>query len=113
MNASFFTYAVACAATLAAWVVAMPAALAAEVAPAGELIAIAAPSPMVSTMTRDQCKAETLAARSSGALDWSGEQLHVIDAQALAGASRTREQRKADTLLAARHGQLMRAGEAS
>lgn len=115
MKLSSITRTIALAAALAASAVTAPAVLAGPVQTAGELTAFDQPTAMVSTLTREQVKADTLAAIRDGGLASGGERYDASDVaarQALAMSTRTRAERKAETLLAAQTGQLMRAGEA-
>jgi hypothetical protein len=82
--------------------------------PAGELIAVDVPA--TSTITREQRKAETLAANRNGALGdygqntWKAE--NVTPRAPLATSTKTRADRKAATMLAIQHKQMLPAGEA-
>jgi len=82
---------------------------------AGEL-AMSTPMP-ASTRTREQRKAETLAAARNGGLGSNGLALYranvVLGQQALAHSTKTRDERKAETLQAARDHKLPRPGELS
>ena len=113
MNASSIIRAVALAAAIAA---AAPLALADNVRPAGEVTAFDQAYPPASTKTREQRKAETLAANRNGGLGSPGAQLYytynVAPRLALAHSTKTRAERKAETMDAIHHGQLMGAGEA-
>jgi len=114
MNVSSITRTIALAATFAAGAVTAPAVLAGPVQTAGELTVFDPPA-MVSTLTREQVVADTLAAIRNGDLASAGEGYDASDVasrEALAASTRTRAERKAETLLAAQTGQLMRAGEA-
>ena len=61
--------------------------------------------------TRAQRKAETMAARYSGALPPAGDAAAMASLSPL-HSTKTRAERKAETLDAIHHHQLMRAGEA-
>jgi hypothetical protein len=80
---------------------------------AGEL---SAPVQWASTRTREERKAETLAANRKGELGSPGQALfkahNVAPMRALASSTKTRGERKAETTDAIRHHQLMPAGEA-
>jgi len=82
--------------------------------PAGELNM--AQAPMVSEKTREQRKAETLAANRNGALSAPGSVLYythnVAPRVALAASTKTRADRKAETMQAIKQHQIMGAGEA-
>ena len=84
-----------------------------QMMPAGEL---SAPVHMASTRTRDERKAETLAANRNGGLGSPGQALYkaynVTPRLALATSTKTRAERKAETMDAIMHHQIMRAGEA-
>jgi hypothetical protein len=81
--------------------------------PAGEL---SAPVHMASNRSREERKAETLAANRNGGLGSPGVALYngynVAPRQALAASTKTRADRKAETLQAIKLHQLMPAGEA-
>jgi len=85
--------------------------------PAGELSAADKQMPMASTKTREQNKAETLAANRNGSLGSPGQALYkannVAPREALAHSTKTRAERKQETLQAARDHKLMPAGEAN
>jgi len=84
-----------------------------QMMPAGEL---SAPVQLASTRTREERKAETLAANRSGGLGSPGQSLYkgynVTPRLALASSTKTRAERKAETMDAIKHHQVMRAGEA-
>ena len=84
-----------------------------QMMPAGEL---SAPVQMTSTRTREERKAETLAANRNGGLGSPGQALYktynVAPLQAFVGSTKTRAERKAETMDAIKHHQMMRAGEA-
>jgi hypothetical protein len=85
--------------------------------PAGEAIAANKQTiPATSTRTREQRKAETLAANSHGALSDYGPNAYrtydVTARQALTTSTKTRAEGKAETLQAAKDHKLMAAGEA-
>jgi len=128
MNATPLTRLVAFAAVLAAAAATAPAALAqadgtpltrdevkqqtraamqaGQMTPAGEL---SAPVHMISTKSREQRKAETLAA--SGPTRYEG--YDTPSAEALAHSTKTRAERKAETMDAIRNHQIVPAGEAA
>jgi len=85
-----------------------------QMMPAGEL---SAPVQLASTRTREERKAETLAANRSGGLGSPGQSLYkgynVAPREPLAHPTKTRDERKQETLQAARDHKLMPAGEAS
>ena len=87
--------------------------------PAGELSAAdkQSPMPVASTRTREERKAETLAANRNGGLGSPGQSLYKVNNVAprepLAHPTKTRDERKQETLQAARDHKLMPAGEAS
>jgi hypothetical protein len=81
----------------------------------GELNAPVAP--MVSTKTRAERKAETLAASRNGELASTGareyREYNVAPRDALAHSTKTRAERKAETMDAIKNKQIMPAGEAA
>jgi hypothetical protein len=87
-----------------------------QLLPAGEMNAADKPLPLASIKTREQRKAETLAANRNGGLGSPGQSLYnvhnVAPREALAHSTKTRAERKSETLEAARANQLMPAGEA-
>jgi len=107
MNVSSITRTIVLATAFAASAVTAPVVLAGQ--PAGELTVFDQSAPMVSTLTREQVKADTLVAVRDGGLVSAGEGSYASDPVT---SIKTRAQRKAETLLASRQGQLMRAGEA-
>jgi len=84
-----------------------------QMMPAGEL---SAPVQMTSIRTREERKAETLAANRNGGLGSPGQALYkgynVAPREALAHSTKTRAERKSETMDAIKHHQIMRAGEA-
>jgi hypothetical protein len=106
----------ALAAGLAALAAAAPAALAGEVAPTGELTVFSQPAPMASTKTREERKAETLAANRNGGLGSLGTQTYRTYnntlRDAIARSTKTRAEGKAETMQAIRQGHMVHAGEA-
>jgi hypothetical protein len=82
--------------------------------PAGELIAVDVSA--ASTITREQRKAETLAANRNGALDDYGQNTlyayNVAPRLPLATSTKTRADGKAATMQAIKQNQMLRAGEA-
>lgn len=82
--------------------------------PAGELIAVDMPT--ASTRTREQRKAETLAANRNGALSDLGVNTYRTynrtAADVLGPSTKTRAEGKAETMAAIKNKQVMRAGEA-
>ena len=136
MNASPLTRLFAIATVLAAAAAAAPAALAqtdgapvsreqvkqetraanmAGQIPTGELTAPVAP--MLSTKTREERKAETLAASRRGELASTGQrqyyEYNIAPREALAHSTKTRAERKAETMDAIKNKQIMPAGEAA
>src|SRR5262245_54454238 len=83
----------------------------------GELITMEKQMPSMSTVSRADRKAETLAANRNGGLGSPGQTLYktynVAPREALAHSTKTRAERKAETLQAVRDHKLMGAGEAS
>ena len=81
--------------------------------PAGELIAVDAP---VSTASRAERKAETLAVNRTGKLGDYGRNTwytyNVVPRLALDTSTKTRAERKAETMQAIQHKQMVPAGEA-
>ncbi|MFI4932277.1 MAG: hypothetical protein ACHP83_18690 [Burkholderiales bacterium] len=88
--------------------------MAGQMLPAGELIS--ANAPVASTRTREQRKAETLAANRNGALgDYGPNAYRPYNAafrEALAASTKTRADGKAETRQAIKQNQMLRAGEA-
>lgn len=88
--------------------------MAGQMMPAGELISVGAPA--ASTKTREQSKAETLAANRDGALGDFGPNTYktynVAPRAALATSTKTRADGKSETMQAIQHKQMLRAGEA-
>ncbi|MFI4931443.1 MAG: hypothetical protein ACHP83_14470 [Burkholderiales bacterium] len=87
-----------------------------ELLPAGEAIAANKQTLPASTKTREQRKAETLAANRNGALGDYGPNAYrtydVAARQALTTSTKTRADGKAETLQAARDHKLVAPGEA-
>ncbi|HEY6511149.1 MAG TPA: DUF4148 domain-containing protein [Burkholderiaceae bacterium] len=132
MNTAPLTRLVAFAAVLAAAAATAPAALAGDdgtpltrhevkqqtraamqagqMVPAGEM---SAPVHMTWSRSRDERKAETLAANRNGALATRYEGYTGKPADALAHSTKTRAERKAETMEAIRNHQIVRAGEAA
>ena len=83
--------------------------------PAGELIAV--DMPKTSTRTREERKAETLAASRRGELASTGQrqyyEYNIAPREALAHSTKTRAERKAETMDAIKNKQIMPAGEAA
>jgi len=83
---------------------------------AGELNAADKPMLVTSAKSREQQKAETLAAQRNGQLTSPGQSMYrtynVAPRESFAHSTKTRAERKAETLQAARNHQLMPAGEA-
>ena len=81
--------------------------------PAGELIPVDMDAP--STVSREQRKAETLAANRNGALgDYGPNTLYTYNValwKPLATSTKTRADRKAETMQAIQHHQMLPAGE--
>jgi len=81
----------------------------------GELITMEKQMPAVSTVSRSERKAETLAANKNGGLGSPGQSLYkgynVAPREPLAHPTLTRDERKSQTLAAARAHQLMPPGE--
>ena len=90
--------------------------MAGQLLPAGEVSAADAPAPMASTKTREQRKADTLAANRNGGLGSPGVALYkaynVAPRESVAHSTKTRADRKAETMQAVKLHQLLPAGEA-
>ena len=88
--------------------------MAGHMLPAGELISVDVPT--ASTRTREQRKAETLAANRNGALSDLGVNTYRTynrtAADVLGVSTKTRAEGKAETMQAIQHKQVMPAGEA-
>ena len=87
--------------------------MAGRMLPAGELIA--ADVPAASTVTREQLKAEVLAASRTGKLGDYGRNWYAYNVALwlpLATSTKTRADRKAETMQAIQHHQMLAAGEA-
>ncbi len=81
-----------------------------QMVPAGEM---SAPMHMASTKSREERKAETLAANRNGAFATRYEGYSATPAEALARSTKTRAERKAETMDAIRNHQIIPAGEAA